>query len=55
VDQDETGFYRIAIAKILRLDGVLEADPSLSQRPAQDVEKAASLAIIPPPKKKPRH
>jgi hypothetical protein len=52
---------RAAVAKILRLDGVLEA-PSPSQRSGEDVatnldveRMAASFAITAPAKKKPRH
>jgi hypothetical protein len=53
---------RAAVAKILQLDGVLEAPSSPSQRSGHDVAKnigvermAASFAIAPPAKKKPRH
>jgi hypothetical protein len=53
---------RAAVAKILRLDGVLEAPSFPSQRSGEDlatnidVERmAASFAITAPAKKKPRH
>jgi methylmalonyl-CoA mutase cobalamin-binding subunit len=53
---------RAAVAKILRLDGVLEAPSFPSQRSGEevaaniDVERmAASFAITAPGKKKPRH
>jgi len=53
---------RAAVAKILRLDGVLEAPSFPSQRSAEDVatnidveRMAASFAITAPAKKKPRH
>jgi hypothetical protein len=53
---------RVAIAKILRLDGVLGAPSLPSQRSGEDlatnldVERmAASFAITTPAKKKPRH
>jgi hypothetical protein len=53
---------RVAVAKILRLDGVLEAPSFPSQRSGKDVatnidveRMAASFAIAAPAKKKPRH
>jgi hypothetical protein len=53
---------RAAVAKILRLDGVLEAPSFSSQRSGEhlatniDVERiTASFAISTPAKKKPRH
>ena len=53
---------RAAVAKILRLDGVLEAPSFPSQRSGEDVatnidveRMAASFAITAPAKKKPRH
>jgi hypothetical protein len=53
---------RAAVAKILRLDGVLEAPSFPSQRSGEDVatnldveRMAASFAITTPAKKKPRH
>jgi len=53
---------RAAVAKILRLEGVLEAPSFPSQRSGEDaatnfdVERmAASFAITTPAKKKPRH
>jgi hypothetical protein len=51
--------WRVAVAKILRLDGVLEAPsfPDHRQYAATDldVERVASFAITTPAKKKPRH
>ena len=53
---------RAAVAKILRLDGVLEAPSFSSQRSGEDVATdldveriTASFAISTPAKKKPRH
>ena len=53
---------RAAVAKILRLDGVLEAPSFSSQRSGEhlatniDIERmAAPFAITAPAKKKPRH
>jgi hypothetical protein len=53
---------RASVAKILRLDGVLEAPSFPSQRSGRDVatnidveRMAASFAITAPAKKKPRH
>ena len=53
---------RAAVAKILRLDGVLEAPSFQSQRSGEDVatnidveRMAASFAITTPARKKPRH
>jgi hypothetical protein len=53
---------RAAVAKILRLDGVLEAPSLQSHRSGEDVatnldvqRMAASFAITTPAKKKPRH
>ena len=49
--------WRVAVAKILRLDGVLEA-PSFRQYAATDLDverMAASFAIATAAKKKPRH
>jgi len=53
---------RAAVAKILRLDGVLEVPSFPSQRSGEDVatnldveRMAASFAITTPAKKKPRH
>jgi hypothetical protein len=52
--------WRVAVAKILRLDGVLEAPsfPDYRQYAATDLDTermAGSFAITPPAKKKPRH
>ena len=49
---------RIAIAKISRLDGVIEAPSSSVRSPDQDLAmnlEAASFAVSTPAKKKPRH
>lgn len=53
---------RAAVAKILRLDGVLEARSFPSQRSGEDVatnidveRMATSFVITTPAKKKPRH
>jgi hypothetical protein len=49
---------RTAVAKILRLDGVVEALSSPVRSPAQEWAmnlEAASFAISTPAKKKPRH
>jgi hypothetical protein len=51
---------RAAVAKILRLDGVLEAPAFPSPRSGEDVatnleRMAASFVITTPAKKKPRH
>jgi hypothetical protein len=55
---------RAAVAKILRLDGVLEAPSFPSQRSGEDVDvatnidverMAASFVITTPAKKKPQH
>ena len=53
---------RAAVAKILRLDGVLEAPSFPSQRSGEDVatnldveRMAASFSITTPAKKRPRH
>ena len=54
--------WRVAVAKILRLEGVLEVPSFQSQRSGEDVatnldveRMAASFAITTPAKKKPRH
>ena len=53
------GDWRVAVAKILRLDGVLEApSPDHRQYVATDLDverMAASFAIATAAKKKPRH
>ena len=54
--------WRVAVAKILRLDGVLEAPSFPDQRSGEDVattidveRMAASFGITTPARKKPRH
>ena len=52
--------WRVAVAKILRLDGVLEAPAFPNPRSGEDVatnleRMAASFAVTTPAKKKPRH
>ena len=53
---------RVAVAKILRLDGVLDPTSAPTECSGQDVGRnidvdrmGASLAVIPPTKKKPQH
>jgi hypothetical protein len=47
--------WRVAVAKILRLDGVLEAPSFPDYRQYAATNLAGSFAITPPAKKKPQH